>query len=255
MNGSKVALFVAAALGLVAAAMNWVYLDSKSKQFEKIEFLSVATGATILPGDRFTEDKLAPLAIPRDNVRPELFAQAIKWADRQTVIGMTAVYPFEGGKIILRQDLKTPPPTMELTREDERGLPIPVDTRTFVPSLVNPGDMVSFVIGGAVPLPAPQSSDGDETDSSSPPAPTPAMARNQRIETIGPFRVLSIGNRLGSAEVQKASGLSQLQENVMTIAVRMQGDQLEPKAARLLTLIQMGGGRQAGVLLHPRTNK
>src|SRR5438128_10852911 len=109
MNSSKIALFVAAALGLVGAAVNWIYLDTKSKQFEKIEFLSTAPGATILPGDRFTEDKLAPLAIPKDNVRRELYLQAIKWADRRTVIGMTAVYPFESGKIILRQDLKTPP--------------------------------------------------------------------------------------------------------------------------------------------------
>ena len=64
-----------------------------------------------------------------------------------------------------------------------------------------------------------------------------------------------IDNRLGSADVMKASGMSQVQENVMTIAVRMQGDQLEPKAQRLLSLVQAGGQRQAGVLLHPRTNK
>jgi hypothetical protein len=256
MNGSKVALFVAAALGLVGAVVNWIYLDIKSKQVESIEFLSVAPSATIFPGDRFTEDKLAPLAIPKNNVKVPFYAQAIKWADRQTVIGMTAVYPFEAGEIILRQRIKTPPPTMELTREDERGLPIPVDTRTFVPSLVNPGDMVSFVVGGIAAAPMPQDPDAAEQGESGPPqpAPTPAM-RNSRIETIGPFRVLSIGNRLGSADVLKASGMSQVQENVMTIAVRMQGDQLEPKAARLLSLIQAGGSRQAGVLLHPRTNK
>jgi hypothetical protein len=258
MNSSKIALFVAAALGLVGAAVNWIYLDSKSKQFEKIEFLSVAPGTTILPGDRFTEDKLAPIAIPKDNVRRELDVQAIRWADRQTVIGMTAVYSFDGGKIILQQDLKTPPPTMELTREDERGLPIPVDTRTFVPSLVNPGDMVTFVVGG-IPAPAttqdPDAAAEQGEPSSPQPTPVPAALRNARIETIGPFRVLSIGNRLGSADVLKASGVSQVQENVMTIAVKMQGDQLEPKAVKLLALMQAGGSRQAGVLLHPRTNK
>src|SRR6185369_2345048 len=117
MNGSKVALVVAAVLGLLGAAVNWVYLDSKSKQLEKIEFLSIATGVTVLPGDRFSDSKLAPLAIPKDNVSKELFAQAIRWSDRQTVIGMTAAYSFDSGEIILRQRLKTPPPTMELTRE------------------------------------------------------------------------------------------------------------------------------------------
>ena len=68
-------------------------------------------------------------------VSRELYAQAIKWADRQTVVGMTAVYPFDSGEIVLRQRLKTPPPAMELTREEERGLPIPVDTRTFAQAL------------------------------------------------------------------------------------------------------------------------
>ncbi len=256
MNGSKVALLVAAVLGILGAAVNWVYLDGKSKQLEKIEFLSVAPGVTMLPGDRFIETKLAALAIPKDNVSKELFLQAVRWTDRQTVIGMTAAYTFDGGEIILRQRLKTPPPTMELTREDERGLPIPVDTRSFVPSLVNPGDIVSFLITTGGPPPPPPDADNDGN------SPTPAQSvvrpsatATQRMETIGPFRVLSIGNRLGSADVLKSSGSSQFQENVMTIAVKMQGDQLEPRATRLLGLLQSGGTRQAGVLLHPRTNK
>jgi hypothetical protein len=256
MNSSKVALLVAAGLGLVGAAVNWIYLDGKSRQFEMLEMLSVAPGVTIMPGDRFTEDRLAPMAIPRDNVSKELFAQAVRYADRQTVIGMTAVYPFDGGEIILRQRLKTPPPTMELTREDERGLPIPVDTRTFVPSLVNPGDMVSFVVGG---IPAPAVADDPDGADGGGPTPAPSVLRkggaNNRVETIGPFRVLSVGNRLGSADVMKAAGSSQMQENVMTIAVKMQGDQLEPKAAKLLTMLQSGGFRQAGVMLHPRVNR
>jgi hypothetical protein len=53
----------------------------------------------------------------------------------------------------------------------------------------------------------------------------------------------------------KASGQPQYQENVILIAVKMQGEQLEPKAAKLLALMQLSGTRQAGVLLHPRTNK
>src|SRR5207237_986795 len=155
----------------------------------------------------------------------------ILWADRKTVIGMTAVYPFDGGEIILRQRLKTPPPAMELTREDERGLPIPVDTRSFVPALVNPGDVVSFLVTVGGPPPAPPNQDGANGGEPTPAQSVvrPAMAGNQHMETIGPFRVLSIGNRLGSADVLKASGSSQFQENVMTIAVKVQGDQLEPK--------------------------
>src|SRR5690349_14385049 len=162
MNGSKIGLVVAAVLGLLGAAVNWVYLDSKTKQLERIEFLSVAPGVTMLPGDRFSESKLAPLAIPANNVGNELRAQGVRWSDRQTVIGMTAAYSFDGGEIILRQRLKTPPPTMELTRDDERGLPVPVDTRSFVPALVNPGDMVSFLVTVGGPPPAPPNAEGGD---------------------------------------------------------------------------------------------
>src|SRR5262249_53100947 len=123
-------------------------------------------------------------------------------------------------------------------------------------ALVNPGDMVSFLVSVGGPPPAPPAEGGDGSEPT--PAPSvvrPPIAGSQHIETIGPFRVLSIGNRLGSADVLKASGSSQFQENVMMIAVKMQGDQLEPRAVKLLTMLQAGGARQAGVLLHPRTNK
>ena len=54
----------------------------------------------------------------------------------------------------------------------------------------------------------------------------------------------------------KASGVPQLQENVMAVAVTVEkGDQLEPKAAKLWKLLQANGFRQVGVLLHPRTEK
>ena len=69
---------------------------------------------------------------------------------------------------------------------------------------------------------------------------------------MGPFKVLSIGNRLGSADVFKAAGMPQQQENVLSISVRADGNQLEAKAKKLWDLLQAGGFRQAGVVLHPR---
>ena len=37
------------------------------------------------------------------------------------------------------------------------------------------------------------------------------------IETIGPFKILALGNRLGSPEVMRAAKMPQLQENVLAI--------------------------------------
>jgi hypothetical protein len=249
MNG-KIALPIAAGLALAGAALNWFYLQTKAEQLEKIEFLCVAPGATIRPGDRFTDDKLAPLAIPKNNVGETLAKEAILYKDRQAVIGMPAVRLHPEREIILRQDLKTPPPALGLAKENERAIWIPVDTRTFVPSLVNPGDLVSFLVSG-VPTPAvPRDSSEGNGDEFGGPQPPPVVPGN--AELIGPFRVLSLGNRLGTADVLKASGMPQMQENVMTVSVTVDGGQLDPKAAKLWKLLQTSGFRQVGVVLHPR---
>jgi hypothetical protein len=249
MNG-KIALPIAAGLALAGAALNWFYLTTKAQQLEKIELLCVASGVTIRPGDRFTEEKLAPLAIPKNNVGENLRKEAILYADRGTVIGMAAVRLHPEREILLRQDLKTPPPTLALNKDKEVAIWIPVDTRTFVPSLVSAGDLVSFLVGG-VPTPAarPEADGGGEENGGALPS-MPAIPGN--AELIGPFKVLSLGNRLGSTEVLKASGLPQMQENVMTISASVEGGQLDPKAQKLWKLLQANGFRQVGVVLHAR---
>jgi hypothetical protein len=253
MNGTKV-LAIAAALGVAGAALNWYYLHTKSQQLEKIAFLSIAPGASVQPGEKFSEAKLAPLAIPKDNVSDELREQAILFSDLKTVENVPAVRLHRAGEILLRQDLKAPPPTLALTKANERAIFIPVDTRTFVAPLVVPGDIVTFVVGGGAfqPTPANPAEDGDAANGENLPAATPPPS----AELIGPFRVLSLGNRLGSAEVLKASGVPQMQENVMAVAVTVEANgELEAKAAKLWKMLQATGFRQVGVLLHPRVEK
>ena len=253
MNGTKV-LVIAAALGVAGAALNWYYLHTKSQQLEKIEFLSIAPGASVQPGERFSEAKLAPLAIPKDNVSKELREQAILYSDLKTVENVPAVRLHRPGEILLRQDLKAPPPTLALTKPNERAIFIPVDTRTFVAPLVVPGDTVTFVVGGGAfqPTPAVPSENGDGPPDENLPAAGPPPS----AELIGPFRVLSLGNRLGSAEVLKASGVPQMQENVMAVAVEVDAKgELQQNAAKLWKMLQATGFRQVGVLLHPRVEK
>lgn len=245
---SKVALIVAAVLGVAGALVNFAYLHEKAGQFEKEFFIGIAPGVSIAPGDKFIEDKLVAVPVPMEAIG-QLKDHAVLWKDRQTVVGMPALRAMSRGDLVMRTDMRTPPATMAL-REDERAIFIPVDTRTFVPALVNPGDMVSFYLsGGGSPTPA--APPGEETgDDSEQQSVLPAAKR--RAEVIGPFRILSLGNRLGSAEVHKASGISQLQENVISIAVKYQGDELEPRAVKLLAMLQGSGLRQAGVVLHPK---
>jgi hypothetical protein len=235
MKGIK-GLIIALGLGVAGAMFNWAYLAKKSRDVEKINFIGIASEATVGHGERLTEENLVPIGVPERNVG-NLDNFAVRWSDRQTVLGMNVYRALTGGSMLLRQDLKTPPQELRFGHDpnvQERAMWIPVETRTFVPSLVVPGDMVSFLVSGTAagtPTPA----DGS--------APT---------EIIGPFKILSLGNRLGSVAVLRASKVSQVQENVMTIRVKIENSRLEPKARKLWKLLRATNFRQVGILLHPR---
>lgn len=254
MNNKRgLVLALSIGLGVVAAILNWLYLIEKGKGVAGEAYVGVADGARIRRGDSFSDSQLVSVEIPKNRVG-SLAQFAIRYEDRQTIIGMAATRNYEDGELVLRADLKTPPPELELQSETERAMWIPVDTRTFVPTLVMPGDQVSFIVTTgptlAVRPPDPNSDDPE----SAPPPPATAMPGN-KVETIGPFRVLSLGNRLGSAEVMRSAGIPQLQENVMTISVTQLNGQLDAKSQKLWSLLRETDFRQVGVLLHPRKAK
>jgi hypothetical protein len=157
---------------------------------------------------------------------------------------MNAVREFSGEELLLRKDLETPPAELELS-VDERAMWIPVDQKTFIAALVVPGDEVDFLLPAARhPLPSASSEDG--------PTPTVAVTSAGHTEIVGPFKVLSIGNRLGKTNVLNASRVPQLQENVITVGVKMSGNMLDDKAQRLLDAMQATNYREVGLLLRPR---
>lgn len=253
-----IGLLIALSLALVAGVLNWKYLERKSAEIEMVSFVAIKDGVRIKPGDTFLEKHFASLDVPRKSVG-YLKDSAILYSDRFTVVSMKAVRAYNGGDVLLRQELKTPPDEFKLGK-DELAIWIPVDGSSFVSSLVAPGDMVSFFV--SVPAPAvelanPTGTGQNEQDpewnlEGNLPAKRPDPIAFGESELIGPFRILSLGGRLGSYEVSRASGGSSAQENVMGIAVRQVGNTVEPKAEKLLQRINSASFRQAGVLLHPR---
>ncbi|HVW36913.1 MAG TPA: hypothetical protein VHB99_06395 [Pirellulales bacterium] len=228
-------------LGLLAAGLNWFYLDRKSREFEKVSFVSIAPETLVHPGETFTRSHFAEMPVPEAAAR-KLEGVAVLWKDLDTVVGMNAVREFSGDELLLRTDLETPPAELQLA-EDERALWIPVDQKSFVASLVVPGDEVDFLVPRRQVLGAPVSTDGTQ-------APTPAAGG--RTQIIGPFKVLSIGNRLGKTNVLNAARLPQLQENIITVRVKMNGAFLDEDAERLLDALQAANYREVGLLLRPR---
>lgn len=236
-------LVAAIVLGLLAAGLNWFYLERKSREFEKVSFVSIAPEVQIHPGETFVASHFAEMPVPEVAAR-RLESIAVLWKDLDTVVGMNAVREFRGEQLLLRTDLETPPAELELG-ENERALWIPVDSRTFIASLVVPGDEVDFLLPrGARGAPA-GSGDTAPTIASASPA-------RGRTEIIGPFKLLSIGNRLGKTNVLNAARLPQLQENIITVRVKMSGTSLDEDAERLLEALQATNYREVGVLLRPR---
>ena len=238
-------LILAFGMGIAAAMLNWAYLNSEARRVTTVDFIGVKPGVTIGRGERLVEENLVPVPMPESQAA-DLRDFAILYKDLQTVVPKNVTRTITGGSLLLYDDVKPPPPELTLKKprtpgdEEEVALFIPVDTRTFVPSLVEPGDMVSFLaITEGAPTPA---------------GPTPAAGSvpPAGTEAIGPFRVLSLGNRLGTADEMKGAHIPQTQENVMTISVTRTAGTFEPKAEKLLKYLRSTNFRGMPIMLHPR---
>ena len=255
-----IGLLIALSLGIVACLLNWQYLEQKSKEIEFVSFLALGDNVRLKPGESFLEEHFVRLDIPRKNVGA-LPETAVLFEDRNAVVKMKAIQEYRGGEVVLRQQLKTPAKEFTL-KKHELALWIPVNASTFVPSLVKSGDLVSFVVtdpnqvfdeilrreSEKDPIGPEFLTSASEADSFS----DHADASHVDSELVGPFRVLSLGDRLGSYKVDVATNGSRSRENVMGVAIQKIGDGVDPKAEKLIRWMAQPNFREAAVVLHPR---
>ena len=235
-------LIIAVGLGIAGALFNWAYLSSKASQEEMLAFVGIKGGKTVNRGESLRDEDLVQVRIPR-RLAGNLPDFAVSYADKGTVIGRKVNRHMTGERLLLRDDLTTPLEELEL-EDGESIMWIPVDTRAFVPSLVKPGDRVSFLINrSAMPTPAAPVRPRGETPDAAPSGP---------VETIGPFVILALGNRLSSAEIMRAGKMQQMQENVLAIRVSDHVAGERQRAETLWSLLQATNFRNVGVKLHNR---
>ncbi len=268
-------LILAMGLGSAGAIFNYAYLAKRSQHLTKVAFVGIKQDKTVGRGEPLTEDAIEPVEIPSLWVG-NLGSFAVKWEARATVIGRRVWRTLDSGSLLLLADLKTPPSELSFGQNlppgvDEIEKGVPIDTRTQVPSLLEPGDMVSFVVASFRPgfptlaepgktnptgtaEPAKGAGQADSTKGGSPGTPR-ASPGADGIELIGPFKVLSIGNRLGNADVMRAAKIPQTQENVLTVALRLEGGKPDAKATRLIQVLQQYNSRPLDYVLHSRTQK
>ena len=271
MKGMR-GLILALVAGIVATLCNWIYLQNKARDVEKIGFLGIRPDVSIVQGERLAEGQLEEVQIPKQWVG-NLEKYAYRYSDRQSVIGMTVSRTQTGPALLLQQDLRTPPPELKLTPSNspttgEGVMWVPIDVKSFVPALVTPGeDMVSFIFSTnrGIPSLAPPERAGAERsgrpgagkpEPSAAPADASAArpAASPSPEIVGPFKVLALGNRMGSVDVMRAAKVPQTQENVIGILAKLEDGKLEPKAARLWSLLEATNFRQVSVYKHaPQT--
>lgn len=245
-------LLIAAGLGVAGAILNWFYIQKQAREYESVAFVAVRADAGVNLGDRFKGGQLERVDVPKRRVG-NLERTAVQWNARGNVIGMYATrsYGEFGDEILLNQDLKTPAhkDLNSLISESERVIWLPVDSRTFNPLHVNPGDEVSFMVS----LYAAQSRVPTTSSSVSR---TGTGTGSARSEIVGPFRILALGNRKGRVEVRRAAGLSSGGESTIAIAVELEkSGQLGADAERISEVLQLTNFQGVQVLLHPAPSK
>lgn len=237
-------LTIAAGLGIVGAICNWLYLQQLAAEQETVSLIGVRQGVQLNIGDPFEESDLEPVPIPRARAGT-LIERAPEWSALSAVHGYRANRVFQGGEILLNDDLKAPAvrDLAETLQDDEVARWVPIDTRAVVTEQINPGDMVSFdVSGGGGPTPAGVDGTGG------------ALAGGSRI--IGPFRVLSLGSRREPSNIsQSTRPRSGSSPNTIAIVVKLQGGEYEPNAAALFNALRSLGTQGVGVQLHSSRTK
>jgi len=253
-------LILGLGIGIAAALFNWAYVTRATGSVETVAFFGIAADRNVEAGQILAAEDLVPVPLPAATARRLKGFAFVYPDDRATVVGMRTTRPVPGGSILLVDDLRPPPPKLVFGgqpagNEEEIAMFIPIDTRTIVTSLLEPGDTVSFII--SAPTPAEASASGDTEAPNTPqgllPPPTGAQAvppGSPRI--VGKFKILAIGNRLSNLDIHRAYQLPQSQENVLTIGVRLVGGRLEPKAEQLWKMLEATNFRQVGVILHAR---
>jgi len=232
-------LIVAGLFGIVGIAFNWIYLQGKTKDIASISFIGVKSGVTIEPGQVIKEEHLEAVNIPEKH-GGNLKEYVYLYKDRGTVVGITATRGYQGGDLMYRQDYRTPPPELRLA-ETEKLIWIPVNSNSFVPELVDPGDRIEFI----VPV---YESQSVPAANAAGPVKVEAI-RPARTETIGPFRVGSLGSRLASRDVAAGNRIRSSHERLVGIVINTADPKEMDNASRLQAKVLSGDYQNVGVAL------
>jgi hypothetical protein len=248
-------LIVAIALGAAGAAANFYYLNTEAQKKDMVAFIGIKKGVILGRGDKLTEDKLVPVEIPKNHVG-NLGDYVFLWKELIGVQGRPVWRTLDSKTdsdtesiLLLRSDVVEPPPKDLELGKGERGVFVAVP-RTCDTSHVNPGDKVAFrvtTLAPPVPTLAPKpAATAPAVSGTSGLEPKPEESQTASLpagpsEIIGPFVVVSVGNRLGSLEAQKGAKIAPVQQNLLLIRISKNVPGEEERYEKLMTCIDRFG--------------
>lgn len=237
-------LIVAVFLGLAGTVMNWFYLDSKTRDIHNMSFVGIKEGTTLKSGELVRRDQLEEVPIP-ERFGKKLLNVVHPWSDLSTLVDRPVPREINGGQLFFRHYSTTPPRELEMDANEVHYV-VTVDSGAIVPDLINPGDRITFVVPAILrdqPTPAVGSGGAPANRSGSP---------LSGVEQIGPFRVKSLGSRLGSIDVNRANRLASAQERQIGVVVNLTDPAEKLQLEKLQQRISLGESRNFQVLLHSR---
>jgi hypothetical protein len=203
-------------LGVVAAIINWIVVEGRTSATPYVRIRQeVRAGETIERG------ALGRVDLPGDP--GDLRATLIPYGDADVVIGTRAQRDLFPGDLLLWQDATRPDAAIP-AEADERILPIDLGGVAVETSLLYPGSQLDFWIApppSFATATAGAAATGDEMELQVAVDPEKADYR-----LIGPFRILSVGNRFvqgPTGDDRRQSG-SRGNERVISVAVKVQPD-------------------------------
>lgn len=235
-------LIFAVFLGVLGGVLNWLYLENKTRDVASVSFLGIGDGVTIAPGRPLNGRHFVEVRVPERHAK-NLRDFVYLYEDRTTLEGSPATRNYEGGELVFRADHRTPPTELKLD-DNEEMFWVPVDSRSFVPSLVNPGDRITFIVPVYASQPSRLPSGPAEVTAEV------ADAVAGPTEEIGPFRVKSLGDRLGTLDVMKGSRRGPIQERQIGIVVDITKPDEVERAKRLRDRLATSDYRNIGIILH-----
>lgn len=211
-------------LGLVAGGLNWYAV----RKGPPPRALAVAV-AEVKAGDVFKESHFAKLMVSRE-LNDALPKTAVPYEHLETLYGRESTRDLKKGDMVLWQDSTRP--GWELSAmPDEKALPISLDGLSSVPKLIRVGDQIGFLV-------AKEQQQVKTADAKAGDAKTGDRRRPDELDLdyIGPFRVLSVGERISRDNSEKNMSSRGGDERVITVAVKMGTDgQIDARTRKLIT--------------------